>query len=186
MSIVSLKKRFYPIYIKIIRFMRGEHSGDALRNVSISIVPSLAIYLLGAHASTAIGIGVGSLLTTLTDLPGNRKDKLSSALVCIPTFFIASLFTALLFPYHWPLVILLGAAGFICTLYGIFGPRYAAIGNMTLILMSFVIGMAPQHPFAVSLQIAAGSIIYYFFSLLQAYIQPYRSLKHAMANGFHG
>ncbi len=186
MSSLSLKKRFHRIYTKIIRFMGGEHSGDALRNVSISILPSLAIYLLGAHAGTAIGIGVGSLLTTLTDPPGNRKDKLSSALVCIPTFFIASLFTALVFPYHWPLVILLGAAGFVCTLYGIFGPRYAAIGNMTLILMSFVIGMAPQHPFAVSLQITAGSIIYYFFSLLQAHIQPYRSLKHAMANGFHG
>ncbi|KKO90554.1 hypothetical protein AAW12_15860 [Sphingobacterium sp. Ag1] len=186
MSTVSLKKRLYRIYILMIRFMHGEHAGDALRNVAISILPSLAIYLLGAQASTAIGIGVGSLLTTLTDPPGNRKDKLSSALVCIPTFFVASLFTAIVFPYHWPLVIVLAAAGFICTLYGIFGARYAAIGNMTLILMSFVIGMAPQHPFAVGLQITTGSIIYYFFSLLQAYIQPYRSLKHAMANGFHG
>lgn len=186
MSIESLKKRFYLFYIHIIRFIQGEHTGDAFRNVSISILPSLAIYLLGAPANAAIGIGVGSLLTTLTDPPGNRKDKFSSALVCIPTFFIASLFTAFLFPYHWPLVILLSSAGFICTFYGIFGPRYAAIGNMTLILMSFVIGMAPQHPLSVSLEITVGASIYYFFSLLQAYIQPYRSLKHAMANGFHG
>jgi uncharacterized membrane protein YccC len=170
----------------MIRFIQGEHTGDALRNTSISILPSLAIYLLGAHPSTAIGIGVGSLLTTLTDPPGNRKDKFSSTLVCIPTFFIASFFTAFVFPYHWPLIILLGSAGFICTFYGMFGPRYAAIGNMTLILMSFIIGMAPKDPLAVSLQITAGSIIYYFFSLLQTYLQPYRSLKHAMANGFHG
>lgn len=171
---------------QIMRFVQGEHSGDALRNVSISILPALAIYLLGAHANTAIGIGVGSLLTTLTDPPGNRKDKLHSALICIPTFFIATLLTAYLFPYHWPLVILLGLAGFICTLYGLFGPRYAAIGNMTLILMSFVIGLTPQQPITVSLHIATGACIYYFFSLLQAYVLPYRSLRHAMANGFHG
>lgn len=186
MGIVSLKKRFYRIYGQIIRFIQGEHSGDALRNVSISILPSLIIYLLGTPAGTAIGIGVGSLLTTLTDPPGNRKDKLSSALVCIPTFFIASFLTAYLFPFHWPLVILLGLAGFTCTLYGLFGPRYAAIGNMTLILMSFVIGLAPKHALAVSLQITTGATIYYIFSLLQAYIRPYRSLKHAMANGFQG
>ena len=94
MGIVSLKKRFYRIYSQVMRFIQGEHFGDALRNVSISILPSLAIYLLGTPAGTAIGIGVGSLLTTLTDPPGNRKDKLSSALVCIPTFFLASFLTA--------------------------------------------------------------------------------------------
>lgn len=186
MGFISLKKRFYRIYSQVMRFIQGEHFGDALRNVSISILPSLTIYLLGTPAGTAIGIGVGSLLTTLTDPPGNRKDKLCSALVCIPTFFFASFLTAYFFPYHWPLVILLSLAGFTFTLYGLFGPRYAAIGNMTLILMSFVIGLAPKHPLAVGLQITTGAAIYYAFSLLQAYIRPYRSLKHAMANGFQG
>lgn len=183
---IALRKKIFHIYGQFMRFLQGEHSGDALRNVSISILPSLTIYLLGAPARIAIGIGVGSLLTTLTDPPGNRKDKLSSALVCIPTFFLASFLTAYLFPYHWPLVILLSLAGFTFTLYGLFGPRYAAIGNMTLILMSFVIGLAPKHPLEVSLQITTGATIYYILSLLQAYIRPYRSLKHAMGNGFQG
>ncbi len=186
MNFVLLKERCYPICSQVMRFVQGEHSGDALRNVSISILPSLAIFVMGASASTAIGIGVGSLLTTLTDPPGNRKDKLASAAICIPTFFVASLLTAYLFPHHWPLVILLAIAGFAFTLYGLFGPRYAAIGNMTLILMSFVIGLAPKDPLTVSLQITSGATIYYFFSLLQAYVHPYRSLKYAMSNGFRG
>lgn len=174
---------FKALSRRIFHFISGENSGDALRNVLTSIVPSIVIFYWG-HLDIAITVGVGALLSSLTDLPGNRKDKWKSALWCIPLFFISSVAAAYALSSPWLLLPLLVVAAFTCTMLSIFGARIGIIGTLMLILISFVIGLWPSDPVSFSLEITAGSIWYYLVSIVQVYISPYRSLRHALLDGF--
>ncbi|TJZ54951.1 FUSC family protein [Sphingobacterium olei] len=174
---------FKSIFRRIFQFISAENSGDALRNVLTSIVPSIVIFYCG-HLDIAITAGVGALLSSLTDLPGNRRDKWKSVLWCIPLFFISSIATAYALSSPWLLLPLLIIAAFACTMLSIFGSRVGIIGTLMLVLISFIIGLWPSNPISFSLEITAGTMWYYLVSIVQVYIAPYRSLRHAMSDGF--
>ncbi|WP_140936715.1 FUSC family protein [Sphingobacterium lumbrici] len=176
-------RNFKSISQRIFQLISGENSGDALRNVLTSIVPSIVIFYWG-YLDIAITVGVGALLSSLTDLPGNRRDKWKSALWCIPLFFISSIATAYAISSPWLLLPLLIIAAFACTMLSIFGSRIGIIGTMMLILISFIIGLWPSNPIPFSLEITAGTMWYYLVSIVQVCISPFRSLRHAMSDGF--
>ncbi|GGH13255.1 FUSC family protein [Sphingobacterium alkalisoli] len=168
---------------RIFKFISGENSGDALRNVLTSIVPSIVIFYWG-YLDIAITVGISALLSSLTDLPGNRKDKWKSAFWCILLFFVASMATAYALSSPWLLLPLLIIGAFICTMLSVFGMRMGIIGTLVLILISFTIGLWPADPMTFSVQITLGTMWYYVVSIVQVYISPYRSLRHAMSDGF--
>ncbi|MGJ1387563.1 FUSC family membrane protein [Sphingobacterium spiritivorum] len=183
MAFHALKHSISSISRLVFQFIAGENSGDAFRNIFTTLVPSIIIFYTG-HLDTAITVGMGALLSSLTDLPGNRQDKWKSAKWCIPLFFIASFATAYAISSAWLLLPLLIISGFVCAMLSVFGLRVGINGTLTLILISFVVGLWPSHPLSFSIEITLGAVWFYMISILQAYIVPYRSLRHAMADGF--
>lgn len=184
MPIDNKKPKYNTAKRRVARFITAEHSGDALRNLATILLPCLLLfYLVDLH--TAIGIGVGTLMASLTDLPGNRADKWKSATYCIPVFAMATFLTASTFSSPVLLIACLMLSAFAYTMLTVFGPRPAAVGSLALILMSFIMGLRPTSPVELTIHITIGACWYYLISILQARITPYRSLRYAMADGFH-
>jgi len=75
---------------RLLKFLTGEHSGDALRNSLTALVPAMLLYYF-VDLHSAITIGVGILMAALTDLPGNRSDKWISACLCHVVHYIGLL-----------------------------------------------------------------------------------------------
>lgn len=169
---------------RINSFLNKEFAHDALRNILVIMLPAILLYYtVGIEA--AIPYAVGVILASLTDLPGNRKDKKLTAIWCIALFAITSFATTMALHYlPWSILFILGIWGLLCTFMIAFGPRWGAIGNLTLIVISFTIGLKPQDPIGFSSFFMLGTISFFTISLAQVYVSPYRSLKYAMQDGF--
>lgn len=169
---------------KIIPSFKKESSKDALRNILVVVIPSVLLFYL-VSLDFAIAFGVGVILTALTDLPGNRQDKRTSALWCILLFFIASFLSSYSLRYSdYGILIVLALFGFFCNMIISLGPRIAVVGNLTLIVVSFTIGLRPADPTIFTIGLTLGCIWFFFVSLVQVHLFPYRSLKYAMNEGF--
>lgn len=171
--------------IRIINhFLGKEFAKDALRNILVILLPAVLLFYT-VSLNVAIAFAVGVILSSLTDLPGNRQDKTMTAIWCIPIFAVTVFSTALALHYlSWSILLILGVWGFFCTMLIALGPRWGVIGNLTLIVISFTIGLKPQDPFAFALSFSLGTLSFFIVSLLQVYSSPYRSLKYAMKEGF--
>jgi len=166
------------------QFFKKESSIDAFRNILIIIIPSFFVFYW-TNISMGIAFSVGIILAALTDIPGNLKDKKITALICIPAFFIASLVTSYsLLNAPWLVILILAVFGFLCNLTLVLGPRIGTIGNLTLIIISFTLGLRPENAIPYTLSLTAGAIVFFSVSLLQVWLFPFRSLKHAMNDGF--
>jgi uncharacterized membrane protein YccC len=170
-------------FSQLASFLRTESSLDALRNILVVIIPStLIFYFIGGHI--AIAFAVGALLAALTDVPGNKTDKLSTAAYCLPIFFITAL--SISFALHfqsWTIILMLGIFGFIYTIIALLGFRVNVVGNLGLIVASFTIGLRPVDPIQFSLSLTAGALFFFVVCIIQVYLSPYRSLRFAVESG---
>jgi len=169
---------------KLIYFLQRESSKDALRNILIITIPSVIVFY-AFNLPITIAFVVGIILSALTDIPGNVKDKRLTAALTIPAFFIAALLSSfVLIHLPWFIILMLGIFGFLCNYSLVLGPRIGAIGNLTLIVISFTIGLKPHDIIPFSLALSAGAMTFFSISMLQVWLFPTRSLKHAMDDGF--
>ncbi|WP_442592201.1 FUSC family membrane protein [Pedobacter sp. AW31-3R] len=171
---------YFRLFFRNTRHLfRSEYFLDALR-ITLSIIIPFGVFYYFRDSHTAIAVGVGALLISLTDSPGTLKDKLIMCVYSLCIFFVISLVTALLIKN----IILSGLLILICciifSLFTAFGKRYALLGTMALILMSFVQGLKPVNPLSFSLYIAFGGLWYYIISLVQTRLWPLSSVRHAL------
>ncbi|VTP95546.1 FUSC family protein [Sphingobacterium daejeonense] len=170
-------------FSQLASFLRTESSLDALRNILVVIIPStLIFYFIDGHI--AIAFAVGALLAALTDVPGNKNDKLSTAAYCLPIFFITALSISFALHFHsWTIILMLGIFGFIYTIIALLGFRINVVGNLGLIVASFTIGLRPVDPMQFSLSLTAGALFFFVVCIIQVYLSPYRSLRFAVESG---
>lgn len=168
---------------KVKTFLKSESSLDALRNILVILIPSILIfYFLDGHIAIAFAVGV--LLAALTDVPGNKIDKISTAVYCLPIFFITSITTSFALFYHsWTILLLLSAFGFLYTIIAVLGFRVNVVGNLGLIVASFTIGLRPNDPIQFSLAVTAGALFFFIICIIQVYLTPNRSLRYAVEGG---
>jgi uncharacterized membrane protein YccC len=156
----------------------NENTADALRNTAVVLTPLLLLY--SSAQQLAVGVTVGALLISLTDLPGNRRSKSRSALQSIALFFLVSMvFSASLFS---PLLtgIVLVVATFLLAMLPALGVRSGAAGAMATALMVFLLGLRPHDPWLTSFYILIGCCWFYLVTLIQVYLAPFRSLRQAL------
>lgn len=180
---IDIKNSVKILFNKVIRFLSTESSQDAFRNILIIVIPSILVFYL-VDMQTATAFSVGILLASLTDIPGNKTDKLTTAAYCIPLFFLTVLsFSYLLFFNSWTIILLLGVVGFLYTLLGVFGFRISVIGNLGLVVASFTIGLRPSDPIQFSLALTFGAILFFMICLAHVYLFPNRALRYAFKAG---
>jgi len=159
--------------------LKSEHSVDALRNTLAVILPIIYFFYLG-WPTTAIGIGIGALMICMTDLPGNRSDKIKAAWITNLIFTFVATITAWSTSTPSLMIITVVLITFMLTMLGIVGQRMNAIGLMGIILATFTIGLKPANPLLYGNYIFLGGLWYSFISLSQIWIFPYRSLRRAI------
>lgn len=173
------------VFSRIASFLKTESSLDALRNILVILVPSFFIFFF-IDGAIAIAFAVGALLAALTDVPGNKTDKLSTAAYCIPIFLITALSVSFtIFHHSWIIIPLLGIFGFIYTIIALLGFRINVVGNLGLIVASFTIGLKPTDPIIFSLSLTAGALFFFIVCIIQVYLHPHRSLHYALDAGLN-
>ncbi|SMD09274.1 FUSC family membrane protein [Pedobacter nyackensis] len=162
-----------------LNLIRSEYFSDALRTTLSIIIPFCALYYF-TDPHTAIAVGVGALLISLTDMPGTLKDKMVISICSLVIFFVVSLLTAVLMKHLILMGLMIIVFCFIFSMFTALGPRFSLLGTMALIIMTFVQGLRPIHPLSFSLYIVIGGIWYYTISLLQTKLWPLSSVRHAL------
>ena len=159
-------------------FRLSESVVDALRNTLIVLLP--IVVLFHSHRQAGIGMGVGALLISLTDMPGNRRGKAVTALQSLLIFFLVSLlFSACLQSAILTGLVIL-ALTFVLSMLASLGGRSGVAGTMGIVLMVFTLGLQPQEPLWFSAFIVAGGAWFHLVSLAQVLIWPFRSLHQAL------
>lgn len=159
-------------------FRLSESVVDALRNTLIVLLPIVALF--HSHRQAGIGMGVGALLISLTDMPGNRRGKAVTALQSLLIFFLVSLlFSACLQSAILTGLVIL-ALTFVLSMLASLGGRSGVAGTMGIVLMVFTLGLQPQEPLWFSAFIVAGGAWFHLVSLAQVLIWPFRSLHQAL------
>lgn len=163
----------------LIEFFYGEYFKDALRNTLCVVFPIGLFFILG-YKQAGIGIGLGALVISLTDLPGNRNAKLKTAILSVSLFFITTFLIGLSFYSQWLTAIVIFLMAFIFAMMSAIGIRESVIGTMCIILAVFVLGLHPGDNLFFSLMVMSGGAWYYAISLIQTAIFPYRSTHQAI------
>ena len=164
---------------RILSFFLGEYFTDALRNTLVIVLPGSFLFIKG-YPNAAIGIGVGALLISLTDLPGNRSAKLRTAIHSNIIFFLTALVISSSTGKPWLTAAVFFLLTFLLSMLSIFGTRSALTGTMAIILSTFTLGLDPQDPVLFSGYILLGGLWYYMVSLIQISVWPYKYLHHAI------
>lgn len=163
----------------LIQFFYGEYFKDALRN-TLSVVFPIALFFILGYRQAAIGTGLGALVISLTDLPGNRDAKLKTALLSVSLFFITTFLVGLSFGSQWITAAVIFVMAFVFAMMSAIGIRESVVGTMCIILAVFVLGLHPGDNLYFSLMVTAGGAWYYAISLIQTAIWPYRSTHQAI------
>ena len=157
----------------------SEYFTDALRITLSIIVPFSAFYYF-TDPHTAIAVGIGGLQISLTDSPGTLKDKLIISVSSLCLFFLVTFIVGLLLPYAVVSALLVFVLCMVFSMFTAFGPRYALLGTIILVLMTFVQGLKPADPLWFSLHIFIGGFCYYAISVARSWLLPFSSVRHAL------
>ncbi|RZJ82418.1 MAG: hypothetical protein EOO47_00680 [Flavobacterium sp.] len=160
--------------------LNSQDVADALRNAITVVIPFALFFFLG-YPAAALGIGTGAILICLTDLPGNRSEKLFGAWTSLIILFLVSTLTVWTIKSFYLLPFLVASLTFLLLMLVSLGQRMGAIAMMGLVLMAFTIGLQPAHPLEYGIYIMIGGLWYYIVSLAQVWIFPYHALKRALA-----
>jgi uncharacterized membrane protein YccC len=168
----------FQIKVLPFHFRLAENVADALRNTLIVLLPIVVLY--HSHRQAGIGMGVGALLISLTDLPGNRRGKVLTALQSLLIFFLVSLIFSASLPSALLAGLILLSLTFLLSMTAALGGRTGVAGTMGIVLMVFTLGLRPQEPLWFSAFIVAGGAWFHLVSLVQVLIWPFRSLHQAL------
>ncbi len=161
-----------------LHFHLPENVGDALRNTAVIILPLLLWYRQAPELTS--GVATGVLIVSLTDIPGNRHQKIRTAWQSVLVAAIVSVIfnSGLAYPLATGLV--LCVFSFLLSLSNGFGPAAGAVGMSGVALMIFMLGLRPAHPLQFSAYMVLGAVLFHGVVLLQTYLLPFRSLRQEL------
>jgi uncharacterized membrane protein YccC len=165
---------------KLSFFLSSEFFTDALRTTISIVLPVWALFSLG-KPDVAIAVGLGTLLTSLTDSSGTYEEKKLGSLVSLCLFFFVALITSLCWQHTWLMGCILFILCFGLSMLTTFGTRFSMIGTTAIALCIFICGMRPLNGFEFCAYVLVGGVCYYVISLLQSWLWPFRSLYHAVS-----
>ncbi len=162
-----------------LRFLSSESLADGLRNTLSVIIPVFFLcFLQGVVPAMAGGLGV--LLISITDTPGNRNQKINTAFRGLLVLGVTAVGTSYLWDKPVCCALFFFLMSFVWSMLGAFSVRAWLTGSSGIILACFIIGLKPSDPLNFSFWIIIGASWYLTISLIQAWRQPFRSLRFAI------
>ncbi|WP_121812663.1 FUSC family protein [Mucilaginibacter kameinonensis] len=167
-------------WLQISRLLRGEYVVNAVRCTSVIVAPVIVFANIGLII-TGIYMGLGTLLVSLTDLPGPRVNRLRFLILGSLTLGLVAFITAVAQPSPWLIALLMISFCFGFSMLAAYGGNLNAIGSLALIMMVFAIGLRPVDPFSFALPVISGGIWYTACTGIDTYFFPHRSINNALS-----
>lgn len=170
----------FTAVVRIKNAIYSQYFVDGLRTTLAVVLPAALFFVLGLK-EPAIGIGLGALLVSLCDLPGDTREKVNGLTISSVVLAAVALITSSVLSSPVILGILIVVCCFGFSYVSIFGNRALSTGSLALIMMIFTIGLHPMGP-SFSLYILTGGIWYMFFAVVHLKVFPFRPARYALGD----
>lgn len=166
----------------ILHFLYSQHFANGLRISFGAIIPALIGYYFG-DLSVGIAISLGALISSIPDTPGPVSHRRNALLATLFLFFITTFITQVINKYPILIGIELLVFGFIFGMFATWGPRAAAVGTSTLIMIFLSISESgtANNFLEYSLFVTIGCAWYTLLSLSLSQFMPYRLAQQELA-----
>ncbi|CDG98844.1 putative efflux transport protein (PET family) [Xenorhabdus bovienii str. puntauvense] len=144
---------------------------------------TLVPWLLGEEPKMTIPLTLGVVAAALTDLDDRLVGRLRNLLITLVSFFAASTFITLLFPYPWLFMVGLAVSTCSFILLGALGQRYATIAFGALLIAIYTMLGTSIFPlwYQQPLLLLTGAIWYNLLTLTGHLLFPIRPLQENLA-----
>ncbi len=168
----------------IFHFLYSQHFENGLRISFGAIIPAVIGYYFG-DLSIGIAISLGALISSIPDTPGPVSHRRNALLATLFLFFVTTLITQLINKYPILIGIELLVFGFIFGMFSTWGPRAAAVGTSTLIMifLSIIESGSTSNLVEYSIFVTVGCAWYTLLSLSLSQFMPYRLAQQELAEG---
>ncbi|QEM12518.1 hypothetical protein DEO27_021715 [Mucilaginibacter rubeus] len=177
---LNLMQVLHKQWLQFSCFLRGEYLVNAVRCTSVIVAPVIVFASIGL-LTTGIYMGLGTLLVSLTDLPGPRINRLRFLFLGSLTLGFVAFITAIALPSPWLIALLMISFCFGFSMLAAYGGNLNAIGSLALIMMVFTIGLRPADAFSFAWPIISGGIWYTVCTSVDTYFFPHRSINNALS-----
>lgn len=166
----------------ILHFLYSQHFSNGLRISFGAIIPAVIGYYFG-DLSVGIAISLGALIASAPDTPGPVSHRRNALLTTLILFFVTTLITQLINQYPILIGLELLIFGFIFGMFATWGPRAAAVGTSTLIMvfLSMSESGSANDFIEYSLFVTIGAAWYTLLSLSLSQFMPYRLAQQELA-----
>jgi len=166
----------------ILHFLYSQHFANGLRISFGAIIPAVTGYYFG-DLSVGIAISLGALISSTPDTPGPVSHRRNALLATLFLFFVTTLLTQLINKYPILIGLELLIFGFIFGMFATWGPRAAAVGTSTLIMIFLSISETGNTSdfLEYSLFVTLGGAWYTLLSLSLSQFMPYRLAQQELA-----
>ncbi|WP_312789006.1 FUSC family membrane protein [Sphingobacterium sp.] len=157
-----------------------EFGPEALRACLTAMIPA---FLIGYyyHVEYAVPFLIAAMNASMTDFPGRKTDKLKIAGWGIVSSTVTALVIGLLLPFPFLLIGTVALAAGIFSLFNALGQRIAMVGVTNLFMITFTMGLQPQHPVLFALFVFFGTAFYHCIIFIHFKLDPAWDLKRAIA-----
>ncbi|MGV8914502.1 MAG: FUSC family membrane protein [Kaistella sp.] len=167
------------------KFATSQYIFSAVRITLAIVVPSIIFAYFGVLREFFL-FPLATSFVGLTDQPGPFVRRRNSLILAIILFFFVSLIASFIKEFPPLIYVEIIILGMFFSMIGIYGQRFAAVGSLSLVVMSIFIDghLTGGNIIQSSLIFLAGSICYLLIFLVVSRIQPYKLASQMIGENY--
>ncbi len=167
------------------KFATSQYIFSAVRITLAIVVPSIIFAYFGVLREFFL-FPLATSFVGLTDQPGPFVRRRNSLILAIILFFFVSLIASFIKEFPPLIYVEIIILGMFFSMIGIYGQRFAAVGSLSLVVMSIFIDghLTGGKIIQSSLIFLAGSICYLLIFLVVSRIQPYKLASQMIGENY--
>lgn len=167
------------------KFATSQYIFSAVRITLAIVVPSIIFAYFGVLREFFL-FPLATSFVGLTDQPGPFVRRRNSLILAIILFFFVSLIASFIKEFPPLIYVEIIILGMFFSMIGIYGQRFAAVGSLSLVVMSIFIDghLTGGNIIQSSFIFLAGSICYLLIFLVVSRIQPYKLASQMIGENY--
>jgi uncharacterized membrane protein (TIGR01666 family) len=168
---------------KYLNFINGRYAAEGIRITGGIIAPSLLLNAFG-HLTIGLVMSFGALCVSVADTPGAVRHRVNGMLATCFLVAVLAVITPLVANNPLLLGALLVVAGFIFSMFTVYGVRSSAVGIAALIIIILSL-QAPPHGKDIWVNAGytlVGGVWYMLYSLILYRLRPYKFIQQVLGD----
>ena len=168
---------------KYINFINGRYASEGIRITAGIIAPSLIMNAFGM-LPTGLIMSFGALCVSVADTPGAARHRINGMLATSLLVAVLSIITHYVAVQPVLLGVMLTLAGFVFSMFTVYGVRSAAVGIAALLMIVLSL-QSPPHGKDIWIHAGytlAGGSWYMLYSLVLYRLRPYKFIQQVLGD----